>query len=514
MAVHFVLHAISDKMLIAIPKNLALIQALITPMNGFPEKAWSKQRQGWKIPVTQPNITYLRNTWREDEYELKENAKILLQYEEVLAIVEEKRATHRWEYLFENKASTYDPPVTRKPFMHQLVAVESCMGSEAFGLLMEMGTGKTKVIGMEINILSCHMQGNEMIRAVIVCPKALRENWRRELEMEIPDLHNYTIEILNGDAKSLRQIGDALMHEGRIKILIVSYDSVPTMLDQLLAFRPTYVAFDESHYVKNPEAQRSKACNVLSRNSTMRRILTGTPVSNNILDLYHQFELLRPGCLGFATFTAFKREYADIENHGGFEVVVGYNEAKVDALKEHMARLSFVVKKERCLDLPAKTYEVRLIEMSEQHRIHYQQMAQEFMVLLESGEETKTEHMIVQMLKLSQIACGFMNIKELDMHAIQDENDPVMLTKTVMIPGGDNKLNAMLDDIEDVVANNSKVIVWSRFKLDARILRRKLKERGIYAVSFIDADDEARQRAVDAFNTDDNCKVFIGMGSG
>lgn len=482
---------------------------LHTLFQGFPEKKWVRDRRGWKVPATTPNITYLHNTWAPEEYELTEQAKLLFRYEEVVNKVDERRSVKRWEYLFEDKPTDFDCPYTKKPFQHQLVAVESMIGAESFGLLMEMGTGKTYCIALELNYYACMMASNEMIRAVIACPKSLRENWKRELLSGISDYHNICVEILNGDMKSLEQIYNLLNDSARIKIAIVSYDSVSTMLPQLKAFKPTYYVADESHYLKNPESKRSKSNLELSHESVMRRILTGTPVSNNILDVWHQFEILRKGALGFQTYTGFKKEYAYVEKHGQFEKVEGFKDDKIEELKEHMARLSFVVKKERCLDLPERLYSVVTVEMPPTVREVYAKMAKEFYIMLEDGNEIKTEFIIVQMLKLSQICCGYAvgaKIKE----GMEDDEDPEYERTLSLIPGGDAKMNDMVDDIEEV-CKSSKAIVWSRFRLSNQMLKNKLRERGIIADVFDGGTKEAdRQKIIDNFNTKDEHRVFIG----
>ena len=480
---------------------------LYSAFQGFPEKKWSRDRRGWIVPATEPNINYLFNTWTPDEYEVSSSARILLQYEKVKNLVDEKRSVKRWEYLFEDKATEWNCPAARKPFQHQLVATESMIGSEAFGLLMEMGTGKTYCIALELNYYACCMQSNEMLRVIVACPKSLRMNWYRELMGGIGDVHNVAIEILNGDMQSLNQIYNVISDEARIKILIVSYDSVDTMQAQLKAFRPTYYVADESHYLKNPESNRSKANLEIAHASAMRRILTGTPVSNNILDVWHQFEILRKGALGFTTYTGFKREYAYVEKNGQFEKVTGFKDDKVEELKEHMARLSFVVKKERCLDLPERLYDTAYIEMPAAMREAYEQFASEFYLMLSDGSEVKTEFIIVQMLKLSQICCGFTVGSKL----VEGTEDDPQYARTVMtVEGADAKLDQMLDDAEEI-CKSGKLIVWSRFRLSNRIIKERFKERGIEAAVFdggINATE--RQGIIDRFNNDDNLRVFIG----
>lgn len=513
MSKQFKLTCIDAQTFCAIPIEVNISPQMILLFRGFPEQKWNKARKGWNIPATEPNIIYLRNTWLENEYEVSENAKIILAYTSVVHKVEEKRAERRWEYLFNDVQSTFDPPYTRKPFQHQLVATESCIGAEAFGLLMEMGTGKTYCVGLEMNYYACKMEKGEMIRVLIACPKSLRENWLRELKMAIADIHNIAIEVLNGDMKSIEQIMNLLEDEAMIKIAIVSYDSVPSMLRQLQAFKPTYLCCDESHYLKNPESERSKAMNTLSDSCAMKRILTGTPVSNNILDVWHQFEILRKGALGYTTYTAFKREYAIVESSGQFETVVGFNKDHITALKENMARISFVVKKERCLDLPQKMFETCTVTMPENIRTIYDSMAKDFYVSLEGDKECQVEYIIVQMMKLCQICSGFLVSKELvrDANGDYDQDNPEFASKLSMLPNGDYKMNRMLDDAEEVIESGSKLIIWSRFKHDSKLIFNALKARGIKAVTFDGSTNaEEKQKALDSFNTDDSTMVFIG----
>ena len=495
-----------------VPAHSGLVTKLKPIFDGFPDHVWNKDKRGWNITASTQNIEYLHKTFLPSQYKVTEKAANILAYKELVKKVEEKRTAARWEYLFNDVACDWDPPHTRKPFMHQLVATRSMIGAECFGLLMEMGTGKTYCIALELNYYACKLHGNEMMRVVIVCPKGLRVNWKRELEAGIADTHAFAIEIIAGEMTAGKQLLSLLQAEGLIKIAIVSYDSVDTLLPQLAIFKPTYVCYDESHYVKNPTAQRSKACKALANMAEQRRILTGTPVSNNILDVWHQFELLRPGALGFSTYSGFKTEYAYVEREGGFERVVGFRDERIEKLKEDMAQISFVVKKERCLDLPQKIYEVRAVEMPDELRKNYDAMAKEFSMELSDGSVCETQHLIVQMLKLSQLACGIAVVKTLDAAKFaEDPTDPKFNSKTTFIKGGDVKMLAMLDDVEDVVANNSKVIIWSRFKASNRQIAAALKDRGIRCVVFDgDTDTDNKQANVDEFNKDDNCKVFIG----
>lgn len=525
----FAIDAFDEKSLILIPDyNDATQHAMFT---GFPEHKWrrvSSNVAGWVVPATKPTLDYLYRTWQKNEYTVSETAYILMAYEDLTVKVDIAKSRRRWEYLFEDKPSDFFYPAKLKPFMHQKVAVEAAYGAEYFGHLMEMGTGKTKCIIDECGIYISKLMGNEMFKCVIVCPKSLMTNWEREIHRNIADdLFHITVKQLKGEVASIDSIMEAFREPTRVKFLILSYDSCASMLDQLMLLKPTMLVCDESHYIKNSESKRYKAVRKLAEVSTMRRILTGTPISNTLLDVWSQFEVLRPGALGFNTFAGFKKAYCNIEAIGQFEKITGYHD--VDKLKQNMARMSFLVKKEQCLDLPEQLYDVRYVAMPENMRKVYKEFAANFYTMLENGMEVSTEHMIVQMLRLSQICCGFTGAQEKyigdgaaqsefdnDGNIIGETLDEKFRTVLTPIPGGDAKMDEMIEDTDELIKEGSKLIIWSRFRYDNQRLHKKLNDLGIWnGIYDGSTNDKDKQDIVDAFNNDDRFKVIIGnTGSG
>jgi SNF2 family DNA or RNA helicase len=355
-------------------------------------------------------------------------------------------------------------------------------------------------------------------------------NWERELKRNINiDLFNITIVQLKGEIKSIDSLMAAFREPSRVKFFIVSYDSCASMLDALQMLKPTMLVCDESHYIKNSESKRWKAVRKLAEVCTMRRILTGTPISNTLLDVWSQFEILRPGALGFNTFAGFKKAYCNIEMAGAFEKITGYHD--VDKLKQNMARMSFIVRKDQCLDLPDQMFDVRTIEMPDNMRKVYSEFASSFYTMLDNGMEVSTEHMIVQMLRLSQICCGFTGAQEkyiddskagqslfdLDGNIVGETAGEELFRSVITpIPGGDTKMDEMLADADELIAEGSKLIIWSRFRYDNQRLHKKLNDLGIWNGIYDGSVNERdRQDIVDAFNNDDKFKVIIGnTGSG
>lgn len=526
----FVVDALDERTLFITPddyEDLNLHSLLV----GFPEHKWRRIDGvgGWAVPITTPNIDYLKRTWKKGEYSVTETANILMTYEDLTVRVDKAKAQRRWEYIFNDKPSDFVYPAVRPPFMHQRVAVEAAYGAEYFGHLMEMGTGKTKCIIDEASIYITNRKAKEQLTFLVVCPKSLITNWTREIKANLrTDLFYMSVVPLQGDMKSVQDMMAAYQEPTYVKWFIVSYDSVPAMLPQLSVIKPTMLVCDESHYIKSSESKRWKALRKLADVCSMRRILTGTPISNTILDVWAQFEILRPGALGFNNFNAFKKEYCSISKNGAFEKIEGFK--NVDKLKENMSRMSFIVRKDQCLDLPDKMYETRRITMPDKMSEIYHKFASDFSVMLDNGLELETEHIIVQMLKLSQICAGIVPASE--RWAVNPETtervrisfaDDVPdgweedITHTdVPIEGADAKLEVMIDDVCDVVEEGSKLIVWSRFRRDNRRIQAMLTKRGVWCGVYDGGvSTRDKQDIIDAFNNNDDFKVIIAnAGSG
>lgn len=482
---------------------------------GFKERFWSAQDGGWRVALTSETRERIDGSrYKKDvDFTFSMNAAIMFAYERATDNVNVQRASTRWDYIFDDKDPGYWYPSVLKPMQHQRVAVQSMKHAEYFGLLMEMGTGKSKCVVDEIQIYHNDLKENEIFKALIVCPKSLRRNWSKEFEKNFAPFLHYSIFILN--SINIPEFADWLMHDkSKTKILIVSYDLVKNIEEFLVIFSANYVAMDESHYVKNPEGKRFKALRKVVKNISMRRILTGTPVSNNILDLWAQFELLRPGCLGFNSFRGFKAEFCNITtidaNGRDIDKVTGFK--NLEKLKENMAKCSFIVKKERCLDLPDVMHEIRSIEMTPSLRAVYDQFANEFFCSIDASSEMKTDVVIAQMTKLSQLCCGFANATKVvrnELGEIDLESPIERVTRT--IEGGDEKMNAMIEDAEDVV-KYSKLIIWCRFHFDIDAIHAKLTELGIDSERFDGrVHEDKRNQIVDRFNNDSKLRVIIAQ---
>ena len=483
----------------------------------FKERVWRKEPNngpcGWVIPCNVETIKHINSHYIEgQDFTITDTARAMLTYLILSTKLDERRAEKRWDYIFEGKETDFNYPSVVPPMSHQKVAVEAMVDYEYFALLMEMGTGKTKCIIDEVDHYARNVQEADQRRILVICPKSVRVNWLREFEKFMNPYVNYFAKIIDG-ADACEALVELMQSSAKIKVAIASYDSVRCSLAPFALFQPTYLCLDEAHYVKNHSTKRFKAIKEIARMDScrQRRILTGTPVVNNLLDLWAQFEILQPGILGYNTYAGFKREFCNVvpvlsAQGQEFEKITSFK--NVEVLKESMARVSFIVKKEKCLkDLPEKLYDTRRVEMPPSLRKKYDEFENNFCLALQEKVSVETDFIVVQMVKLAQMCCGYVVAKDKRGEKIEDI--------VVPIEGGDAKLNEMLDDIEEIYAT-SKLVVWARFHYDIDAITNALNSRNIGAVSYDGrTPDKHRQLFIDRFNGDPGTRVFVAhAGSG
>jgi hypothetical protein len=467
-------------------------------VRAFPERKFVKKYDTWRVPATPTNVRHLRTAFRDDEMEVSADAKTLLEYHTLTEASATEREKRRWEYVFDGKVPDYAWSCTkRNPYKHQIVAADAARGQEFFAHLMEQGTGKTFVSVEELVTAAkaFKAQGRETLRAFIVCPRTLRQTWADEIQASLPPDFKAYVGILRGKLSGADELLRGLKAPADMRVWILTYERVGSLLDALMAMEPHYIVADEATAMKNPSAKRTKNMLKLAEVSEFRRILTGTIMANRIFDVFAPFEFLQRGCLGYSSYNEFQNRYGEFRKVKEWTKLVGVK--NLDELKERMARLSMIVRKDQCLDLPPKSYQVRRVPMSDEQAAAYIQMAEYCAAVMDPslGEEGvgTARAMIAQMLRFSQITSGYLPTP----------------AGIIRFKDGDAKAEATYDIVDDA---EGKVLVWCRFREDIRHLRAYLEEEGIRCAEIHGGvGDDARDRAVRDFNADNDIKVLIGQ---
>ena len=389
----------------------------------------------------------------------------------------------------ENTPETDDFIFKTEPFEHQRKTFYLSRDQKVFALLMEQGTGKTKVV---IDNSAYLYSKGEIQSLVVIAPNGVHRNWIREVETHLPDWCKYEITYYrSGMNKKETEAFESVLHsKDCLKIFTFNVEAFTSpkavhWMEKILLSNDVMLVVDESTRIKTPSAKRTKLITKFGKNVKYRRILTGTPITKNAADVYAQFKFLDPQILGYDSFYSFRNQYCVM---GGFEQrqIIAYK--NLDELSRNVEGHSFRVLKKDCLDLPPKIYQRHFVEMSERQKKMYNTMKKGFIAELE-GNVIEAPEAITRLLRLQQILCGWFPTENDRVQPIDEKNPRIEALKDI------------LDGIE------SKVIIWARFRADIRAIERLL---GDLAVSYHgDVDSDARELAIDRFQKGD-AKYFIG----
>jgi hypothetical protein len=381
------------------------------------------------------------------------------------------------------------------PYQHQQKAFLLSRQREYFALFMDPGTGKTKVT--IDNAAYLYEQGN-IDCLLVVAPNGVHLNWViDQIPTHMPPRIPYRCYTDSGQRtmKQRAKFDQVMKHQG-LAIFAFHIEGINSLksrdlIEEVLVGRKCLWVIDESTRIKTPDAQRTKWILKHRTMAPYRRILTGTPVTKGIEDLYSQLLFLSPLILGFDTYTAFKARYClehQVGGKRGYTQITGYQ--NVPELVTKVDGCSFRVRKEECLDLPPKRYQRRIFELSPKASELYYSMAHEFAAEFE-GQIVSEALAITRLLRLQQIASGWWPDPETDRLRLIDDK-PARLTT----------LLATLEDMPE-----DKVIIWARFQSDFALLESTL---GSQAVSYHGGVNETRrQQNLDKFRNDPAIKYFI-----
>ena len=389
-----------------------------------------------------------------------------------------------------------------KPYAHQMTALEKSWNKETYAYFMEMGTGKTKVL---IDNLAMLYDKGKVNGALIIAPKGVVGTWyTNELPTHLPDhIENVTVLWQPNITKKQQESLDTLFQEGEgLHILIMNVEAFSTEKGKLFAAKfmschNTLMAIDESTTIKNPSAKRTKNILALGKEAKYRRIMTGSPVTKNPLDLFSQCYFLDPFLLDFHSYYSFRNRYAEMKTmhaHGrSIQIVSKFRH--LGELSESLQSFSYRVLKEDCLDLPDKIFIKRQITLTPEQRKLYDQMKKQALAILE-GKVSSTKNSLTQLMRLQQITCG---------HFTDDTG------KTQ--PIANNRISELMNVLEDV---EGKAIIWAHYQYDMKHIMQEIEK--VYGPgSMVDyyglTPKEVRQDHITKFQNDPKCRFFIGTPS-
>ena len=387
----------------------------------------------------------------------------------------------------------------KKPYAHQLTALERSWNKDTFAYFMEMGTGKTKVL---IDNLAMLYDKGKVDGALIVAPKGVIGTWyNQELPAHLPNhIENVTVLWQSNINKKQKEKLDLLYEtDHRLHILIMNVEAFSTdkgkkYAASFLRCHKSMAAIDESTTIKNPKAKRTKNILDIARLAPYRRIMTGSPVTRNPLDLYTQCEFLDPRHLDFSSYYAFRNRYAEMKtmhvSGRSIQVVGGFRH--LDELADSLKPFSYRVLKQDCLDLPDKIYMKREVQLTPEQKKLYEQMRKEALATL-NGKTVTTMTALTQLMRLHQITCG---------HFAADDGTVQEIKN--------NRLIELLDVLEEI---EGKAIIWAHYQHDVRNIYKLLEDKygpGSVVHYYGKTLPDQRDYAIKNFKENDRVRFFVG----
>ncbi|MCG2782392.1 MAG: DEAD/DEAH box helicase [Candidatus Altiarchaeales archaeon] len=339
----------------------------------------------------------------------------------------------------------------------------------------EMGLGKTVQL---LSLLLHEKERGIKTPSMTVVPTSLVFNWVNEVKKFTPSLKVY---IHHGSNRAKRS---SSIWNKKPDLIITTYGTLRNDIDIFKNKIFNYIVLDESQHIKNPISKIAK--NVYELRSKHRLSLTGTPIENNSLDLWSQFAFLNPGLLGNMDY--FKKTFArSIERKK--------DKDKTNALKNMINPFLLMRKKDRVAkDLPEKQISILYCEMSTKQKDVYEswksKIRSEIKTAMEEDGFMKSRFKVLQgLMKLRQIC-----------------NHPILIDES--FTGNSGKFDMLIEQIEEVIAEGHKVLVFSSFVKMLRVFRDEFEKKNI-GFSYLDGSTRKRKEVVEQFQTDSNIKAFL-----
>lgn len=333
----------------------------------------------------------------------------------------------------------------------------------------EMGLGKT------IQALTVLVSAPAGTCSLVICPKTLLYNWAAEIEK----FHtNISYQVVEGNKATRLET----LELPNVQLFIMSYSLVLGDIATLKEKQFHWVVLDEAQNIKNVSAQRTSAIKKL--NSKHRMALSGTPIENNLTELWSIFDFLMPGYLG--NLNNFKKDYIHSDDWE-------QNRNRLNRLVSPFILRR--VKKEVLLELPDKQEQVSWCKLNPlQEKLYLQILEGVHKKLFPSpnAPEPSYIHILTALTKLRQV-CNHPSLA-----------NPDVLPNLELSA----KLEMLMEILRDSLQSGHKVLVFSQFVQMLRIIRNQLNSAGIdYA--YLDGQTKDRMGQVNRFNSDPELKVFL-----
>jgi hypothetical protein len=308
--------------------------------------------------------------------------------------------------------------------------------------------------------------------ALVVCPKSVMDNWQAEAARFTPGLRV--------KAWAASELDQCLARLEEADIHVLNYSQLRILGESLTPVQWLTVILDEGQYIKNPGSQTAQVARALR--AEHRLILSGTPIENRLLDLWSLMAFAMPGALGS------RHQFARLYDAKGDPFARRRLSARVRPFLLRRAK-SQVAK-----DLPDRVEEDLFCEIEGEQKLLYRaelKRAQQMLLRIQTQKQLAEErfHFLVSLLRLRQICCH-----------------PALVKPDSKAESA--KLEALLEQLEPLMEEGHKVLVFSQFVELLALLKTALAERG-WPLFYLAGETENRGKLVQEFQSAEGAAIFL-----
>ncbi|MEU4995416.1 DEAD/DEAH box helicase [Streptomyces sp. NPDC021622] len=311
----------------------------------------------------------------------------------------------------------------------------------------DMGLGKT------VTLIALHLHRARPEPTLVICPASLLGNWQREIERFAPGV---PVRRFHGTGRSLEgDLGGGFV--------LTTYGTMRTSASELASYSWGLVVADEAQHVKNPHAATAKALRTIP--SAARVALTGTPVENNLSELWALLDWTTPGLLG--PLKAFRARYA--------RLVEGGENAENEEALDRLSRLvrPFLLRRKKsdpgiAPELPPKTETDHPVSLTREQASLYEAVVRETLAHIEASEGIARRGLVMKLL---------MALKQICNHPAQYLKDAAIMTRAGRPRSG--KLELLDELLDTILSEEGAVLIFTQYVEMARLLESHLASRGI-----------------------------------
>jgi superfamily II DNA or RNA helicase len=337
----------------------------------------------------------------------------------------------------------------------------------------DMGLGKTVQVLALLELYRTPARSSGL-PSLVVAPRSLVYNWIDEAQRSPPRLK--VVQYHGPDREALQST------LGQYDLVVTTYGTLRRDVGFLAKVEFDTVVLDEAQAIKNPASESAKAARLLD--ARHRLALTGTPVENHLGELGSLFEFLNPGLLG-------RLPALDALSSGRTP-----SEQELALVARGMRPFILRRTKAQVLpDLPPKTEQVLFCELGPGQRELYDGLRASYQATLlekveSQGLAASSIQVLEALLRLRQVACH------------------PGLVKEEWEEAGSAKLDALFDQVDEVLDEGHKVIIFSQFTKLLGYVRRHL-DRADSTYAYLDGQTRNRGEVVERFQTDPSCNLFL-----